>query len=91
MLWDYAQPVTIRFGKGRAMEIKDIAETMGLHDGIMVTPQFFVDSGEAQRLIDASDGAVSTVFTDFSPNPDVTEVDACAEIIRNALYSNIIR
>lgn len=64
------------------MEIKDIAETMGLHDGIMVTPQFFVDSGEAQRLIDASDGAVSTVFTDFSPNPDVTEVDACAEIIR---------
>lgn len=82
MLWDYAQPVTIRFGKGRAMEIKDIAETMGLHDGIMVTPQFFVDSGEAQRLIDASDGAVSTVFTDFSPNPDVTEVDACAEIIR---------
>lgn len=82
MLWDYAQPVTIRFGKGRAMEIKDIAETMGLHDGIMVTPQFFVDSGEAQRLIDASDGAVSTVFTDFSPNPDVTEVDACAKIIR---------
>lgn len=82
MLWNYEQPVAIRFGKGRAAEIREIAESMELHDGILITPRFFVDSGEAQRLIDASEGAMTTVFTDFSPNPDVTEVDACAEVIR---------
>lgn len=82
MNWDYAQPVAIRFGKGRATEVNDVAASMGLHNGLLVTTPSFVRNGQAQRLVDASDGMLTTVFSQFSPNPDVTEVDACATAIK---------
>lgn len=82
MNWDYLQPVTIHFGKGRIKEIKTIAESLGCSRGILVAGPFFFKSGLAEKIMNDSDGMLVASFGDVSPNPDVTEVDACADIIR---------
>ena len=83
MLWDYQQPVAIRFGNGRVREIKDVAAEMGLSEGgLLVVSNHFVHDGTAARIVKDSEGAISETFSEFSPNPDVTEVDAAAALIR---------
>ena len=82
MNWDYLQPVKIRFGKGRVSEVKDLAKEMGIKNGLLVADPFFFTNGLAERIVKESEGAIIASFGDLSPNPDVTEVDACAAIIR---------
>lgn len=82
MNWDYLQPVTIRFGKGRVKEIKEIARFLDCKRGILVAGPFFFKSGLAEKIMSDSEGMLVASFGDISPNPDVTEVDACADIIR---------
>lgn len=82
MNWDYLQPVKIRFGKGRVSEVKEIAKAMGIENGLLVADPFFFTNGLAERIVKESEGAIIASFGDLSPNPDVTEVDACADIIR---------
>ncbi|KFI92685.1 NAD-dependent methanol dehydrogenase [Bifidobacterium saguini DSM 23967] len=83
MLWDYQQPVAIRFGNGRVREIKDVAASMGLTEGgLLVSEQLFAQNGTAEKIVKDSEGAISEIFSDFSPNPDVTEVDKAAALIR---------
>lgn len=82
MSWDYLQPVKIRFGKGRISEVKDLAKRMGLEKGLLVADPFFFTNGLAEKIIRESAGAITVSFGELSPNPDVTEVDACAKIIR---------
>ncbi|PJM74235.1 methanol dehydrogenase [Bifidobacterium primatium] len=84
MMWDYEQPVDIRFGNGRVSEIGELARERGLRNGMLITSGHFVRDGFAQRLIDDSDGALTGMFSDFSPNPDVSEVDACAAVMRES-------
>lgn len=82
MIWDYIQPVKIRFGEGRVKEIGSIAGELGCGRGLLVCDRFFLDNGLAENILKQSGGSVAEVFGDLSPNPDVTEVDACAEVIR---------
>ena len=82
MKWDYLQPVKIYFGKGRVQEIKKIAQELGCARGLLVAGPFFFKSGLAEKIMKESEGMLVASFGDVSPNPDVTEVDACAEIIR---------
>ena len=82
MKWDYLQPVKIYFGKGRVQEIKKIAQELGCARGLLVAEPFFFKSGLAEKIMKESEGMLVASFGDVSPNPDVTEVDACAEIIR---------
>lgn len=83
MLWDYQQPVAIRFGNGRVREIKDVAAEMGLTEGgLLVSEKLFVTNGTAEKIVKDSEGTISEIFSDFSPNPDVTEVDKAAALIR---------
>ncbi len=82
MNWDYIQPVEIHFGKGRVNEIKNIASSLGCKKGILVASPFFFKSGLAKKIMEESDGMLVASYGDVSPNPDVTEVDACADIIR---------
>ncbi|PLS25051.1 iron-containing alcohol dehydrogenase [Bifidobacterium imperatoris] len=83
MLWDYQQPVAIRFGNGRVREIKDVAASMGLTEGgLLVSEHLFAQNGTAEKIVKDSEGAISEIFSDFSPNPDVTEVDKAAALIR---------
>ncbi|PJM78255.1 iron-containing alcohol dehydrogenase family protein [Bifidobacterium scaligerum] len=84
MLWDYQQPVAIRFGNGRVREIKDVAAEMGLTEGgLLVSERLFAQNGTAERIVKDSEGAITEIFSDFSPNPDVTEVDKAAALIRD--------
>lgn len=84
MSWDYEQPVVIHFGKGRIHELSNVIRRIGGTKGILVAgPSFFRD-GTVNRLLDENGGLIFTAFGDVSPNPDVTEVDACAAEIRKS-------
>ena len=82
MKWDYMQPVSIRFGAGRVSEIKELAALSGAKRGLLVADPFFFTNGLAEKIIADSEGALTASYSNISPNPDVTEVDACAEVIR---------
>lgn len=84
MEWDYLQPVRIIFGKGKLKEISGIAKSMGKTKGLLVTDPFFVKSGLAEKIMMESDGVITEIFSGLSPNPDVSEVDDCAEVIRKS-------
>lgn len=86
MNWNYIQPVEILFGTGRSAEIGATAQRLGCKKGLLVSDPFFVKSGLADTLIAQSGGTLSGVFSEVSPNPDVTEVDACAEVLRAGGY-----
>ena len=58
MIWDYLQPVQIRFGKGRVSEIKDLAEAMGCKRGLLAADPFFFTNGLADRIIGDSKGTL---------------------------------
>ena len=82
MEWNYTQPVNIRFGKGRRKEIKELSESLGVKNGLLVADPFFFTNGLVDEMLEQSDGALVASFGELSPNPDVTEVDACADVIR---------
>lgn len=82
MLWEYLQPVTIRFGEGVVKDLTQAAADLGCSRGLLVSDPFFMTSGLAQQIVDASKGSLVSIYSEVSPNPEVTEVDACAEQIR---------
>lgn len=82
MNWEYLQPVRIRFGEGMVRVLPDEIKNFGCHAGMLVTSRGFVKRGMAQQIVNLSDGLIKSVFGEVSPNPDVKECDACAEIIR---------
>lgn len=82
MNWNYEQPVSIIFGNGRIKELNEVIKKVGGSNGLLVIPEYFVKSGVADKIKELSDKTITAVFTDVSPNPDVTEVDKCADVIR---------
>lgn len=78
MDWNYTQPVPIMFGNGRIRELKDLLKEA--QRPLLVADPFFVKTGFAQKLAGRIGGA--ELFSELSPNPDVGEVNACAELIR---------
>lgn len=90
MNWNYVQPVEILFGMGRSSEIGAAAKTLGCKKGLLVSDPFFAQSGLADTLVAQSNGCLTDVFSELSPNPDVTEVDACAEILRTGEYDFVV-
>ena len=84
MLWEYTQPVTIRFGEGVVKELGPVVTGLGCHRGLLVSSPFFMRSGIAQQIVDLSNGALVSIYSGVSPNPEVSEVDACAARIRES-------
>ena len=82
-MWDYLQPVKIRFGEGRVSEIRQLAQDLGCSNGLLVADPFFAKSGLADKIVAQSEGTLTSIFSEVSPNPDVTEVDSCAKMIRD--------
>lgn len=80
--WNYAQSVQIIFGEGKVSEVKSLAEKLNVSRGILVSTPSFVKNGFAEKMKAESDGTIVAIFSELSPNPDVTETDACAKIIR---------
>lgn len=90
MNWEYLQPVVIKFGSGIRKEIKAVAEALGCEKGLLVSDPFFVGSGLAEQLVSESGGVLTGIFGEVSPNPDVTEVDACAKVIKEKGHGFIV-
>ena len=88
--WNYIQPVEIRFGAGLINKIDEIAQELGIANGLLVADKFFMTNGLAQKIVDGSKGALTAAFGDVSPNPDVTEIDACAELIRKNKHGFVV-
>ena len=82
MLWEYRQPVAIRFGEGVLKELPELIAGLGGSRGLLVCTPFFVRSGLAERLLEESGGLLTGVYSQVSPNPEVSEADACARRIR---------
>lgn len=82
MIWEYQQPVRIRFGNGMISRLPEEISALRGKNGLLVTSASFVKRGMADQLCKASDGAISHVYGQVSANPDVTECDACARLLR---------
>ena len=82
MVWNYMQPVTIHFGNGRIRELGGEIEKLGGSRGMLITSPSFVKRGMVDKISSDSGGRIAAVFGSVSPNPDVTECQACVDIIR---------
>lgn len=77
MNWNYTQPVEIIFGSGTISQLSNFVK--GYKKPIIISEKFFIENG----LVDEIRKSVSAdVFSDVSPNPDVTEVNRCSRQIR---------
>lgn len=86
MNWIYNQPVKIIFGSGRISELKGLLESY--RNTLLVSDPFFIENGLIKKIKELT-GDIE-VFTDISPNPDVCEVNACSELIRQKNIDSII-
>ena len=86
MNWNYTQPVDIVFGSGR---ITELCTLIGLAKRpLLISDPFFVHSGLAEKVLGLIGG--SDIFSDISPNPDVSEVNECTSLIREKNIDIII-
>lgn len=82
--WEYSQPVQIIFGNGCHEQVADIARNLGYKRGVLVSDSFFMKNGLAEQLVKQSENMLVEVYADISPNPEVTEVNSCAKVLREA-------
>lgn len=80
--WNYAQPVRILFGSGRIKELPAEVKALGGRRGVLVTSPSFVRRGIASQLVADSGGLLVATYSSVSPNPDVSECNACCEVIK---------
>ncbi|MGN0695340.1 MAG: iron-containing alcohol dehydrogenase family protein [Oscillospiraceae bacterium] len=80
MNWIYKQPVEILFGSGM---ISRIGELVGdAKRPLLVSDPFIVKSGLADSILKCIGGG--DIFGKVSADPDVSEVNECAELLRAA-------
>ncbi len=82
MSWNYAQPVTIRFGNGRIAELVKEINALGGSKGILITSPSFEKSGLIQKIVSDSQPLIKAVYSNVNPNPDITECEGCIALIR---------
>lgn len=82
MNWKYLQRVTIDFGSGKLKRLPEIIKEREYQRGILVTSNHFVKEEIAKELLENSENHLIEIFTKFSPNPDVEEVDQLAKLLR---------
>ncbi len=82
MNWKYLQPVTIDFGSGKLKKLSERIREREYQRGVLVTSSHFVKEEIAKELLANSENHLVEIFTKFSPNPDVEEVDQLAKLLR---------
>ena len=82
MNWDYLQPVKNSFRQRQSKRNQRNSQRAWLRKRPSGGRTVFFKSGLAEKVIKESEGMIVASFGDVSPNPDVVEVDACAEVIR---------
>lgn len=81
-MWEYEQPVKIIFGNGSINKLGEIIESNGYRRGLLVTSNFFIKSGLAEKLKENNLNRIINIFSEVEPNPTITNVDNCADVIR---------
>ena len=80
MNFDYMQPVKIHFGKGKINVLKElIKDYQG--QGLLICDHIFTQNGKAKAIMQMCP-QLAYVYDEVSPNPDVSEADACNALIR---------
>lgn len=87
MNWNFSLPVKILFGRGRAAEATELTRDLGT--GLLICDRFLSDS-IARELSEAAQGRIAGIYTGFSPNPSVEEVDCCMQEIRSTHANYLI-
>lgn len=82
MIWNYTQPVTIKFGNGIIKELPQEIKALNRSRGIIITSASFKKRGFVDSIIKDNFGVLIASCTDISPNPDITEVEKCISIIK---------
>lgn len=77
----YSQPVKIYFGAGKLKELSSIAEQNGYKRGALISDKVFVNSGLAQSIQELTP-CIAGIFSDFSPNPMLSEVVKAVEKLK---------
>jgi alcohol dehydrogenase class IV len=80
--WFYTQPVDILFETGSVKKLSAVARERGLKKGVLISDPFFKQNGLADSIVLASDGVLAAVYSEITPNPHVSEVDACAALLK---------
>src|SRR3954454_7390712 len=79
-----ALPRIMRVGGGASQEIGAVLQGLGLQRPLIVTDQFLLSHGQADRLKTAleSSGITAAVFADTVPDPTVASVQAGLAALR---------
>lgn len=89
-MWNYTQPVDIKFGNGIISELNQILNGMNVSNGLIVCQDIFIENGLVDRIKEASGGLITGTFSKVDNNPTVKNVDECADILRNMKADFII-
>ncbi len=81
--WEYKQPVRVVFGNGIRYQLNEEIKALEGHCGLLVTSPSFVKRGVVKELIDSCENVRMIVYSSVSPNPDVKECDASAQLLRD--------
>ncbi|MGB7605988.1 MAG: iron-containing alcohol dehydrogenase family protein [Lutisporaceae bacterium] len=79
----YNHPVKIIFGSHKLNDLYNILKDGGLSNGMLVCDPYFINTGLANKVMHYSKGLLTDIFFDIKPNPTITSVDKCADVIRN--------
>lgn len=83
MSWNYIQPVRIRFGNGSRNSLPDEITAISGSNGLLITSPSFEKRGIIDEIVQLSNGSIRHIYSHVSPNPDVTQCDECARILRD--------
>ncbi|MCD8109210.1 MAG: iron-containing alcohol dehydrogenase [Clostridiales bacterium] len=86
MVWNYRQPVKLIFGNGRVDEIQNLL--VKSRRPLLVCDVSAVKNKVSDRVLAMHDAM--EIFSDISPNPDVTQVDRCSALIREKQVDHIV-
>ncbi len=89
-MWNFYQPVDIKFGTGRLTELKKIMESKKLKRALLITDQFLVKTGLAAKIIQLSEGKIVGIASDIEPNPTVENINNCLKEAKKLAIESIV-
>ncbi|MGC4018893.1 MAG: iron-containing alcohol dehydrogenase family protein [Muricomes sp.] len=90
MEWKYTQPVPIYFGNGQLESLHERINERKYKKGLLVAGTHFVGSREAKLLMENKKNHLGDIFSGFSENPEVEEVDVCARILLRGKFDFVV-
>jgi alcohol dehydrogenase len=82
MEWVYTQPVKIVFGSNKLLSLYKIFKDINLRNGLLVSDPYFIQNGLVKKIIEYSNGLITEIFSNITPNPTVDNVDECVQVIK---------